>query len=473
MRAKRGSLPFFVLTLLLSGPLGTQEPASKPLLLPTHRKGSERIEPRRTVIQQRRVLVDLSQLKNKRLLLPLFDGAEVVLVRDEKESGQSGAFVWEGEVEGQPGSWAILANVKEVLEGDVMTRDQKGAFAFYQIRYLGDRVHVLNEVDQSKFPAEEERARQGLGPSGPGPRRPRSARLDFLLAAARSDRVARSEGTRAPAAPGLSPAPPIELDTPVPVPTETVCEDPASPIDVLVVYTEAARREAGGTNAMVALIESAVRSTNRSYAKSEVTQRIRLVHKQKVEYEEIGDPEIDLERLQNTSDRQLDEVLGLRNDHAADAVVLLVRRRSDKACGWSNTMETVSHDFESSAYAVVGQDCASIPTWSFAHELGHVMGARHNRGDDDTEGKPFGFNHGLVVKSPTKGSPWRTIMAKDPDCQKDPPVNCARRIPRWSNPDILYPDPSSGDPTGNRITNNHRALEITAATVANFRCGSR
>ena len=452
MRAKRGSLPLFVLTLFLAGGLEARG-ESKPLLSPPRRPGSVKLKPHRTVIQQRPVVVDLEQLKsreNRRLELPLFGDTKVFLVRDEEESGTSGVFVWEGEVEGQPGSMAILATTKDILFGDVMTRDSRGAFGFYQIRYQGKGVHVLREVDPSKFPEEEAGVEQ----------RPRV-------------RASRSRDPKEESGFSLARYPESRARSEVLVPPPPDCEDPATRIDALVVYTDAARGQVQGKDAMTLLIEAAVRSTNRSYRKSGVTQRLRLVHTERVEYQETSDLKKDLERLVNTSDRFLKYVPEIRDDHAADVVVLIVGAQ-DFDCGWSEVMPTVSHDNESKAYAVVPHDCTGLPRWSFAHELGHVMGARHNREDDEIDGKPFAFNHGFVRKSAPAGSRWHTIMAKRLEgCGSDSEPACTTRIPRWSNPDpaVRYPD-ASGELTGDADHDNHRALEETALTVANFRCAS-
>ena len=53
--------------------------------------------------------------------------------------------------------------------------------------------------------------------------------------------------------------------------------DDGSLIEVLVVYTGAARGAAGGTTAMNTLINLAVSETNTGYGNSGVVQRIRLV----------------------------------------------------------------------------------------------------------------------------------------------------------------------------------------------------
>jgi hypothetical protein len=426
MRARRGSLPLFVLLLFSFGNSVARAQPLKPLLEPTRRPGA--IEPQRvpTVLRQRNVVVDLRRLQssdNSRLRLPLFEGGEVVLVRDRPvEAPRKDTLIWYGHVDGQPGSTAILSNVREALAAAVWTRNRAGKIAVYEIGYLGNGVHALRQIDQSKFPPEE---------------------------------TSRE--------PKLSPPVPPNADT-------DLCGDTASFIDALVVYTGTARYWNGGQSGIESKIFEAVGATNQSYLNSGIGQQIRLVHMEKVTYQESGIALVDLGRLQDTSDGVLDDVLTLRNTYAADVVVLIVNEI--EACGWSSTMPTISTAFESSAYAVVDVECATVEL-TFAHELGHIMGARHDRMDDPTQGQPFDFNHGRVVKSPTDGGdPWRTVMAKDVDCLKEPPVNCSTRIPYWSNPNVRYASNPLGDPTGTPAEDNHLALNETAQTVANFRCAS-
>jgi hypothetical protein len=88
----------------------------------------------------------------------------------------------------------------------------------------------------------------------------------------------------------------------------------------------------------------------------------------------------------------------------------------------------------------------AIASMAVAHELGHIMGARHDVDDDDRD-FPFAYGHGFV------GPHGRTIMATP--CAR--PSECPL-VPRWSGP------PELGDATAN----DARVLRETAATVAGF-----
>ena len=173
---------------------------------------------------------------NQKFSLSLF-GQKVIIVRDRQETPGAGTFVWYGHVGGQPGSVALFTSVGDAVAGNVMTRDHAG-FRFFEIRFLGGGVHILNEVNQRLLPPEEDALTWDTAPG---------------------NAVAQS------------------------------C-DPASTIDALVVYTGRARFAAGNTkpgpnaNGMEAEIELAAASTNLSYANSGIEQRLRIVHKEELTY---------------------------------------------------------------------------------------------------------------------------------------------------------------------------------------------
>jgi hypothetical protein len=68
---------------------------------------------------------------------------------------------------------------------------------------------------------------------------------------------------------------------------------------------------------------------------------------------------------------------------------------------------------------------------TFAHEIGHLIGCRHDEGSDPSN-TPYAYGHGYTVNNPTSGS-WRTIMGTYGSCNGCP------RNPYWSNPNVSIP----------------------------------
>ena len=361
------------------------------------------------------------------LVLNLFDDVVLTAEVDQVTSRPDGGLAWSGHVAGIELSLVTLVARDGVLAGNVSLPG-----AFYQVRPAGSGVHVVRQVDQSAFPPEMEPV-----PVEP----PQSA---------------------AAAVPGTEPASPgAEL------------ADDGSIIDVLVVYTPAA---AAASANILAEIDLAVQETNDSYANSGITQRLRLVHAAQVTYAQSGDISTDLSRLRNAADGYMDEVHALRNTYAADEVVLIVYYPSGSYCGIAYLMDSVSHDFESWAFATVDLDCAT-GYYSFGHEMGHNMGALHDWYVDNSV-MPYGHAHGYVNYA-NPGDRWRTVMAYNDECN-DQGIYCYR-LPFWSNPAVLRNGVPMGVPEGTSLScsadvfhpycdaDNQLTLDKTAYTVANFR----
>jgi hypothetical protein len=136
----------------------------------------------------------------------------------------------------------------------------------------------------------------------------------------------------------------------------------------------------------------------------------------------------------------------LRDEKHADIVGLMLEDPKD--CGLSARVGGSADE----AYFVVHHSCAAL-TISIAHEVGHILGARHDR-SIDTNDRPFPYGHGYV-----NGKKWRDIMSYNAACNGCP------RIPFWSNPRVMY----EGEPTGTEREDNARVILEQAERVSKFR----
>ena len=407
-----------MLLLAVGTPISAQQPSAgraepRTFVAPTDRKGTLPIDTSPTVVRAMNVLVDTRQLTAGRsnLRLIIFDNRPLDLVLHRIEQIPNKGLIWYGTVANEPSSSAILTLIGQTVSGNIDTASGE----VYQLRYAGGGVHSFREIDRTKFPNEA----QSLQPE-------------------------------------IEPTPPFSA-------ADTCATDPPTDIDALVVYTAAARMAAGGQDAMEGTVYLAVAETNQSYLNSNINQRLRLAHVEEVSYAETGNAVMDLTRLQNGSDSFMDNVQTLRNTFAADTVSLITETLN--ACGIGYFMSTVSNAFESFAYSVVSRNCAT-GYYSFGHELGHNMSADHDMANASPTPGPYPYNHGWFNTSPTPpATPWRTVMA-----YQTSPIPTTR-VQYWSNPNVNYP--IGGDPMGNAATaDNHRVLNNTALTVANFRCSS-
>jgi len=211
------------------------------------------------------------------LSLNLFEDTAFTANLDHWEARSENNFTWIGHIDEDEGSQVTI-----VVQDDVMVGNFRVSGESYQVRYMGEDVHVIREIDEGFFPPEGE----------PIPvDNPSQANEPFLS-------TAEDQGETA--------------------------ADSGSTLDVMVVYTPAARSAAGGITAMNALINLAVTETNTAYSNSGVTPRLRLVHTEEVNYTESGDSSTDLNRLKDTVDGFMDNVHNLRDIHGADMVSLFV-----------------------------------------------------------------------------------------------------------------------------------------------------
>ena len=384
-------------------------------------------------VRSRLVALDVSVLENIRadvangrpqtIRLALFDDTALLVQITRIEAVGRNGTAYIGVVAAVPHSSVVMVEERGVVSGNVALAGRK-----YQIRHVNDVAHVVRQIDSATLP-----------PDHP----------------------------EEPVAPAISA---LTLRTKAGLPPEAARNtqiDDGSIIDVMVVYTTAARLSQGSTAAMKSLVNLAVTETNNAYANSQVTQRLRLVYAGEVDYTEVDFP-TDLARLQGTSDGFMDDVHRLRDLYAADLVSLWGNYAG--GCGLSMLMfdEKLTPD---PAFSVVDRNCATS-NYSFAHEIGHNMGLQHDiyNGTGGTNVTPEGstistainYAHGYV-DMPNR---FRTVMAISAQCDaQSPRIDCVR-IAYFSNPGVSF----NAAPTGN-VSNaqEFKALNDTRDTTANFR----
>ncbi len=341
------------------------------------------------------------------LALNLFPDTSFTGVVTKLTNYDSDTHTWSGVLQNVTGGYFYLATSGGKLAGHVAS--SKGV---YEITAAGDNLYRVAQLDESKMVDEPNEGRDI--PAGKAP-------------------VMADAGT---------------------------LTDSASRIDVMVVYTSAARIGAGGTAAMKAAIALAMTETNTAYFNAGITTRLRLVHTQEVSYTEptgsgLGVFSTDLSRLVNPIDGYMDNVHALRNQYGADMVSLIVENGGGY-CGLANAIMATAPG----AFDVVQRSGCMTGYYSFGHEFGHLQGARHDRYVDGTL-TPFSYGHGYT--HPVTGAAWRTVMAYNDKCASVG-LNCTR-LQYFSNPSKLYNSAAMGD----AYSKNYSVLNATALTVANFR----
>jgi peptidyl-Asp metalloendopeptidase len=293
--------------------------------------------------------------------------AEPFSVRNIRRQFFGGRLSWVGKVGPAPRDTVLTSNQNGVT-GSIFAPQ-----GIYRIRPIGDGLHAFIRVDTNAFPQDHPPVTipdKGLDKD------------------------------------------PNKTISPVPPDRKSDAGTAVTTITVLVAYTADVEKKVLDP---AGLAESAVALANLSYRNSGVLINLVLSPSSplKVAYQESGDYERDLAAFRGDGDGKMDEVHAVRKSDKANLVVLLVD--NSDYCGLASA---IGAD-EATAFASVYHDCA-IENLSFAHEIGHLQGARHNLAADPTPG----HSHGHVNLAKKK----RTVMAYP--CGGG---GCVR-VPQWSRP---------------------------------------
>lgn len=361
----------------------------------------EKINARPTTSSVTLVRINAAALDSQTVNLNLAADRSVNVNHSRSEVIGRNIVVWHGTMADVPGEATL------VIQNGEITGSVNNNGDLYRIESVGNGVHAIVKVDASRFPDDHPPSFKEKEKAVPTPKpAPRKS----------------SSGS------GTSDAFPGDGRPVI--------------IDVLVAYTPGASGAVSNISSTIAL---AVAEANQSYVNSGINIKLNLVDTMSVNYTETGKTfDTILADLVSNND-----VRTRRDNRAADLVAMIIKQPD--YCGLADAIRATVD----TAYAVVHYDCAT-GYYSFAHELGHLMGARHDPATDSTS-TPYAYGHGFQYVSGT--TKWRTIMA----------YACSGGCPRlqyWSNPSVNYGGVAMGTAS---VSNNARVLNDTAATVAGFR----
>jgi hypothetical protein len=434
------------------------------------------IQPREnpTIVRSRLVTVDFGLLPDPEenftaepdneieFNLNLFYGLEFTVSIQKIEKNRSGSYSWYGKLKDIPMSRVVLVVNKNMVFGNISKRNFS-----YQVRHISNGVHAIYEIDPTKFPPASEpitpnmKSESPLAPSGElqndakNQLRTHISGVDNIPLGGDefvSKNPFSNQGDAMPLSGALTVPDSLNPSSTSSTSSPETQADDGSIIDLLVVYTAEARAAEGGVSAIESLIDLAESETNAAYSNSGVGHVVRVVAKQEISFSESSFSFSGF--LNSAQDGSISGLHDLRNNNGADLVVVLVKG-DNSLCGLAFLMNPVSSSFAPFGYSVTQTSCAT-GNFTFGHEIGHNMSARHDRANDNTDGQPFNFNHGYVDNT----NNFKTIMG----------TGSNTRIQFFSNPNVLFGGAVTGVAEGDALAADNRLTFLnTASTVANFR----
>lgn len=342
-----------------------------------------------TATETRNVKINVAEFKNRLLTrksnnfhLPLLNNKSVRVVLQDVKKYSNSNIVATGRVENDH-----MSDVTIVINNDVIVANvgEQSTEQHYEIRFAGNGVHTVKAVNETDTDCltEDGGATDAVNMMQP---------MDGSTA---NDRA------------------------------ETAM-DAVPQIDVLVAYTPAAMKNAGGADAIKALIQMGVADSNKAYQTSGVNLSLRLVGTIAVTQAESSFTS-DLTALKGTTDGKWDAVHAERKRVGADLVALVAYYANSSTAGIGYVGSTYASGFSITKTTAFKQ-------FSFTHELGHNIGLKHEDGFENASGR------------------FRTVMA----------YGTYTRIARFSNPAIDY----NGFATGTASNNSAAKINANGARIA-------
>lgn len=208
-------------------------------------------------------------------------------------------------------------------------------------------------------------------------------------------------------------------------------------IDVLGVYTPGAVSAIGSVALLKSRLQDSIDAMNRVMSNSRIAVSVRLVHVDPVTYTGQQDLYLDRTALE-AGTGGLSVVAGLRNTYGADLVTMIVENQYGG--GNASLMTSLGDPQNASvhAFSAIGSQSLQPYNYTIAHELGHNLGAGHERGNvSDPAVGPFPYSYGYRFTG-TDGMVYHDIMSYDPGTE----------VPYYANPAVSFQGAPTGSPVG-------------------------
>ncbi|KAG5184974.1 hypothetical protein JKP88DRAFT_276903 [Tribonema minus] len=234
--------------------------------------------------------------------------------------------------------------------------------------------------------------------------------------------------------------------------------DDGRTVRVLLLYTAAAEVAVGGSAQAVSVIAAAQATADAVLAGSGLAFRLEFWYA-RVGYVEAAAEDAGLTALGDLQGGRVRGALPWRDAYGFDLVQMMIH--TTKFCGVGYLSYPGNPSFYANyAFSIVDIGCMGSNPTIHMHEIGHNMGAYHDRVTDQNVSPPPGWPYAWGYRYCGATAKFNTIMAY-------PDRNCAGRvtIPYYSSPALSY----NGKAIGTAKADNVRLLRETSYVIANYR----
>lgn len=250
-----------------------------------------------------------------------------------------------------------------------------------------------------------------------------------------------------------------------PLPADNPQADPMDPItvDIMIVYTPAARAWADANGGGIAnVIAQSLAKGQLALDNSGTLLTLNLVYSAEIAYTETGtDSQTDLGRLQASDDGFMDAVHTWRNQYSADLVSLFVVCSDVGGIGYllNNPAGDAAHGF------CLNRVQQASTSFTVIHEMGHNMGCGHAKAQNYQPG-PGLFTYSAGWRwTGTNNNNYCSVMTYEAGTYFEDGIT-RTRVAHFSNPAILH----LGAATGNAVDgDNARTIRESKGAVAAYR----